>query len=562
MTLSVFETGTHYFLKSKDKVLMVSRSIPLEVSYVSKPKGHFWIHAKAIMGFVKMTKNSYMVLVTEIEPVALIGQHTIYHVKDTKMVHLGKESDYEELRYIQLFQGVNLSKHFYFSYSYTLSQSLQNNIRMATDYAYFPPVTDTRQERFVWNSHLLSPVNGMADSFFIKVIYGFIDTAKVDVFGCSVSVVLIGRRSKEFAGTRFLKRGISDQGHVANEVETEQIVYECNKCLPIDPMPILTSFVSHRGSVPLFWTQENLLQPKPGIEMVKMDPYYRASESHFKDLKARYGHNTIVWNLVKAHERKPRESLLSAEFEQLIRFLNQQNQNDIRYTHFDISKAKKTDADVVGILEGMSSKSIKTHGFFVFKNGSIQQLQDGVTRVSCIDCLDRTNAAQFFLGKSALGHQLQTMNLVRCPTLLFDTTMINMLIEIYHDLGDTIALQYGGSQLVNTVDTYRRTLDWQSHSRDILQGIKRYYSNSFTDLDKQNSINLFLGLFKPSNESEPIWQMTNDRHLHFRPQAPRLRPPKWHSKPVVLVDNSINSFTTTTSQVNLFPCKTCSRIVS
>lgn len=44
--------------------------------------------------------------------------------------------------------------------------------------------------------------------------------------------------------------------------------------------------------------------------------------------------------------------------------------------------------------------------------------------------------------------------------------------------------------------------------------LKRYYSNSFTDTEKQNSINLFLGYFRPSKGETPIWNIENDWHLH------------------------------------------------
>jgi hypothetical protein len=37
-------------------------------------------------------------------------------------------------------------------------------------------------------------------------------------------VTLIARRSRHFAGTRYRKRGVSDTGRVANEVEVEQVV--------------------------------------------------------------------------------------------------------------------------------------------------------------------------------------------------------------------------------------------------------------------------------------------------------------------------------------------------
>lgn len=33
-------------------------------------------------------------------------------------------------------------------------------------------------------------------------------------------------------------------------------------------------------------------------------------------------------------------------------------------------------------------------------------LQTGIIRVNCVDCLDRTNTAQFAIGKCALGYQV------------------------------------------------------------------------------------------------------------------------------------------------------------
>ena len=44
------------------------------------------------------------------------------------------------------------------------------------------------------------------------------------VLGRVFTITLIGRRSRLFAGTRYLKRGVNDEGNVANDVEVEQIV--------------------------------------------------------------------------------------------------------------------------------------------------------------------------------------------------------------------------------------------------------------------------------------------------------------------------------------------------
>lgn len=64
-------------------------------------------------------------------------------------------------------------------------------------------------------------------------------------------------------------------------------------------------------------------------------------------------------------------------------------------------------------------------------------LQNGICRTNCVDCLDRTNAAQFVFGKRALGHQLYTLGIVENPNLAFDSDAVNMLTEMYHDHGDS-----------------------------------------------------------------------------------------------------------------------------
>ena len=55
-----------------------------------------------------------------------------------------------------------------------------------------------------------------------------------------------------------------------------------------------------------------------------------------------------------------------------------------------------------------------------------------------------------------------------------------MLEEMYEDQGDTLALQYGGSNLVHRIKGYRKIAPWTSSSRDIMQTLSRYYSNAFS----------------------------------------------------------------------------------
>ena len=64
--------------------------------------------------------------------------------------------------------------------------------------------------------------------------------------GDALRTTLVSRRSRHRAGSRFYARGIDRANHVANFVETEQILEQANN---------IAGFVQARGSVPLIWNQ-------------------------------------------------------------------------------------------------------------------------------------------------------------------------------------------------------------------------------------------------------------------------------------------------------------------
>jgi len=255
-----------------------------------------------------------------------------------------------------------------------------------------------------------------------------------------------------------------------------------------------------------------------------VDPFYTAASRHFDNLFSRYGAPITILNLIKRREPVPRESKLLDEYTQCVRYLNQFLPRDRRmvYRAWDMSRAyKEKTQDVISYLEDIAEESIQMTGFFHsgpepyshFLNSDNEEsktlwrstisLQNGICRTNCVDCLDRTNAAQFVFGKRALGHQLYALGVVDNPNLAFDSDAVNMLTEMYHDHGDTIALQYTGSALVNRVETYQRMPHWNSHSRDIIENIRRFYTNSLLDADKQTAINLFLGVQNERTVAHP-----------------------------------------------------------
>lgn len=407
--------------------------------------------------------------------------------------------------------------------------------------------------RFVWNSHLID-FEGLHDDWKIYLMHGFVAQANICVYGKPIYVTLIARRSKKFCGTRFLKRGLNLEGYVANEVETEQIVHDAS--VSEFSLGHFTSFVQMRGSVPDCWSQDTAkIVAKPQIVHDFVDPYHVATAKHFNDLLGRYGSPIVALSLVKKKEKKPHESILNNMLNASVSYLNQflPPQHIIRLMAFDMARSNKSRSkDVMQRLEKIGFNIVRVTGIFQswrsvrksnydrkytlhlrqrtftrkpssstiggYRLRSGQCLQNGVVRVNCVDCLDRTNTAQFVLGKVALAFQLQALGVLTEPTLDYDTDAIRLLEQLYEDHGDTIALQYGGSQLVHRVKTYRKVAPLTSHSSEIMQTLSRYYSNTFSDADKQNVINLFLGVSRASPQANVIQSilgnLTTDYYLH------------------------------------------------
>ncbi|KAK0080798.1 hypothetical protein PV326_007984 [Microctonus aethiopoides] len=590
------------------------------------------IPAFGLVGFVRFLEGYYIILVTKRRRIAAIGHHTIYKIEDTSMIYIPNDNvrifHPDEQRYVKMFQSIDLSSNFYFSYSYDLTHTLQHNLAPpkhiksntntstnneqlinnklnldnsndADDYFNMWAqrkswekncygnknidygIRSNPHRRFVWNNHLLSPVeNDLHRDWIFYITHGFIGQSNVSIFGKSIYITLIARRSNKYAGTRFLKRGANFDGDVANEVETEQIVHDSAVSSLYNGR--FSAFVQMRGSVPGHWSQDvSKMVPKPTISCDLADPFCETAGAHFNQLLKRYGSPIIILNLVKKREKKKHESILSDELNSAVKYLNQflPPEHHIQYKSFDMARMNKgKKAKVMSKLANIANNAVIKTGIYqsqsvyynkkkLFTNfGSICKLhrndmniwsvfnskiqinnvnyrdnintkyqiddiinnennikelfenkgtlQTGIIRTNCVDCLDRTNTAQFAIGKCALGYQLCALSVLDLPKLEFDSDCVRMLEELYEDHGDTLALQYGGSQLVHRIKTYRKTAPWTSQGNDIMQTLSRYYSNTFSDQEKQHTINLFLGLFIPHDDKPPIWEYLTDYYLH------------------------------------------------
>ena len=433
--------------------------------------------------------------------------------------------------------AADLKRSFYFSYTYDLTQTLQHNVMPSGG-----PGTAASNDAYAWNTYMWRNVfPKMEPNEWIRpIVRGYIEQSstplsflasarlsnvpiEISVFGKIIYVTLIARRSRHFAGTRFLKRGVNQRGYVANDVESEQIVQEMETTpLMPDSPSRFSSYVQYRGSIPAFWTQEAARGAvKPGIQIQRCDPFFSAAGLHFDMLMMRYGAPIVLLNLVKQKEKTPRESILLREYREMVAYLNQfvPSSHALVYKELDMARASKSgDGDVLSLLASFAEDALRRTGFFYsghpLRDDPPPQLQSGAVRTNCVDCLDRTNTAQFMIAKHALAHQLHALGVIESPVLDLDCDAVTVFAEMFQDHGDMIALQYGGSHLVNTLATYRKSGGWTTQSRDAINTLKRFYSNSFTDVEKQAAINLFVGTFKPEEGKPTIWELPSDYFLH------------------------------------------------
>ncbi|KAG5012126.1 Phosphoinositide phosphatase SAC3 [Glycine max] len=528
-----------------------------------------------IVGFIKFLGPYYMLLITKRRQIGAISGNTVYAVSKCEMIPLQSSSVHSNItdsinenRYKKLLCMVDLTKDFFFSYSYHIMRSLQKNLcDSETGHVLY-------ETMFVWNEFLTRGIRNHLQNtvWTVALVYGFFKQETLTISGREFILTLIARRSRHYAGTRYLRRGVNDKGRVANDVETEQIVFEdVPEGLPVQ----ICSVVQNRGSIPLFWSQEtSRLNLKPDIILSKKDQNYEATRLHFENLVKRYGHPVIILNLIKSHERKPRESILRSEFGKAIDFINKDlsQENRLRFLHWDLKHFQSKATNVLLLLGKVAAYALTVTGFlycqvpptprpedcikcpsisFAYGNidkGSFQptrqadvdnkdgntlerkpsgesnlangnhfvkppMFQRGVLRTNCIDCLDRTNVAQYAYGLAALGHQLHALGIIDHPKIDLDDPLSDDLMGFYERMGDTLAHQYGGSAAHKKIFSERRG-QWKAatQSQEFFRTLQRYYSNAYMDAEKQNAINIFLGHFQPQLGKPALWDLGSDQH--------------------------------------------------
>ncbi|EJT48555.1 hypothetical protein A1Q1_02463 [Trichosporon asahii var. asahii CBS 2479] len=266
------------------------------------------------------------------------------------------------------------------------------------------PLWRRTDRRFFWNESLARDFIELGlHGYVLPILQGYVQASQFTVpippspvdeaklleppAPVPVDIVLISRRSKDRAGLRYQRRGIDDEGHVANFVETEMLVRA-----KVGGKVSMFSFVQIRGSIPLKWSQTPWSMKPPPVLDQPVDQTYSVANLHFDDLRKRYGPVT------------GKEAPVTNGYGELVDSLERP---DLTYVPFDFH-AKCHGMKWEHISELVNELDFTDMGYLWLLQG------DELTS-SCIDCLDRTNVVQSALARHVLKQMLLQLGITVDP---------------------------------------------------------------------------------------------------------------------------------------------------
>ncbi|KAJ9656783.1 hypothetical protein H2201_008435 [Coniosporium apollinis] len=301
-------------------------------------------------------------------------------------------------------------------------------------------------------------------------------------------LTLISRRSVKRAGLRYLRRGVDDEGNVANSVETEQILSTPSWSSSDKTF----SFTQYRGSIPLFFSQSPFsFKPMPTLHG-SQGTNTLAFRQHFSNLASRYG-GIACASLVDKHGT---EAKIGSAYEQQANFLNDSGGVDgkgtrITFHWFDFhAVCRGMKFENVSQLIDILGPTLSSFGWTVTQHDQLLQRQSGILRTNCMDCLDRTNVVQSACARHALEQQLATLNIAIDLQHDPSTSWFNTL---WADNGDAISKQYAGTAALKGDFTRTRKRNIGGALTDFGLTLSRYYNNIVNDYFAQAVIDYLLG---------------------------------------------------------------------
>lgn len=382
---------------------------------------------------------------------------------------------------------------FYYSNDFDLTSLLQNRGVSSPDTRINS--IDHYKPEYMWNSFLMDELIHFRSNldtynqlilddnrFLTTVIRGFAKTTPIGSHGDSLTI--ISKQSWKRAGTRYNTRGIDDNGNVANFVETEYIYYNPSKSS-------IFTFTQVRGSVPTFWEQDSSLM-NPKITLTRSTQATQpVFNKHFGDILQSYGVCHIVDLLSKT---KSSEVQISQRYQQLYNHCDKKEEID--YTAFDFHHETKIAGGFAGATKILPylQDSLNLFGWFTYDMNRQEVItrQDGIFRVNCLDCLDRTNLIEQVICRSVLENILTNQGIYN-NRMAFEG-MIQKHNTLWADNGDAISQIYTGTNALKSSFSRSGKMNFAGALSDVTKSVSRMYQNTFVDGKKQLTIDILVGV--------------------------------------------------------------------
>ncbi|XP_051656339.1 phosphatidylinositide phosphatase SAC2 isoform X2 [Manacus candei] len=396
------------------------------------------------------------------------------------------------------------SDSFYYSLTYDLTNSVQRQSTCEkTNLSLWRKVDD----RFFWNKHMIEDLisidNAEVDFWIIPIIQGFVqieelvvnysessdddksspetppqESTCVDDVHPTFLVALISRRSRHRAGMRYKRRGVDKNGNVANYVETEQLIHVHNHTL---------SYIQTRGSVPVFWSQVGYrYNPRPRLDKSENEtvPCFRA---HFEEQLKNYKKQVII-NLV---DQTGREKIIGDAYLKQVLLYNNANLTYVSFDFHEHCRGMKFE-NVQTLTDAIHDIILDMKWCWVDQAGVICK-QEGIFRVNCMDCLDRTNVVQAAIARVVMEQQLKKLG-VMPPEQPLPVKCNRIYQVMWANNGDAISRQYAGTAALKGDFTRTGERKLAGVMKDGVNSANRYYLNRFRDAYRQAVIDLMQGI--------------------------------------------------------------------
>ena len=311
-------------------------------------------------------------------------------------------------------------------------------------------------------------------------------SAKTQESDSTFLVTLISRRTIKRPGLRYLRRGVDDEGHTANSVETEQILSQASWA----PSGKIYSFTQIRGSIPLFFSQSPYaFKPVPVLQH-STATNQAAFTQHFTMMEKRYGQIQIVLLVDKSGG----EAEIGQSYEETTKRFNEERRTEaekLEFEWFDFHNiCRGMKFENVSFLMDSVGGTLDKYGKTVEVDSNLEAKQTGVLRTNCMDCLDRTNVVQSACGQRVLEEQLKTEGVEVDLRTDVTTRWFNTL---WADNGDAISKQYSSTAALKGDYTRTRHRNYRGAINDLGLTLSRYYNNIVNDYFSQAAIDYLLG---------------------------------------------------------------------